>query len=139
MTVLNLMDRIASRSVGDDELRIPEWTLGDRMTKAMNLAGMSVNGMAEAFDVSRQTVGRWLSDRAVPKRSVLVLWAVGCGVDQQWLETGEPSPEAVRARAVVHPLGLEPRTRCLTAPAAQSVNHRLTAKRRGPILRVVAA
>lgn len=142
MTVTNLMERIAARRPSDDgdSMRVPDWTLGDRMTKAMTLAGMSVGGMAESFDVSRQTVGRWLSDRSVPKKSVLVLWAIGCGVDPQWLETGEPSPQAVRVPSVVHPLGLEPRTQWLTVPSdpdRQNVNRSLTANRRGPILRVV--
>lgn len=169
MTATSLRD-FTSR-YDDDERRIPEWTLGDRLTKSMRLAGLSASEMAEVFGVGRETISRWINDRGRPKPMYLMLWATGCGVDLEWLETGTPSAEAValaaeRAEkaqaanpevdglAAVHPLGLEPRTRCLTV-AWQScskcgaygflcrcwpdVNQRLTANRRGPVLRVVAA
>ena len=80
----------------EDELRIPHWDLADRMTKALRLSGLGVSEMAEAFGVSRQSVGRWLSGRVKPSRSTIYLWAASTGVDQEWLETGEASPEAVR-------------------------------------------
>lgn len=155
MTVTSLRD--FTTRYADDEKRIPEWSLGDRLTKSMTLANMSVAAMAEVFDVTRDTISRWINDRGVPKPMYLMLWADGCGVDLQWLQTGVPSDEAIalaekRAETnkaatansdglgSVHPLGLEPRTQCLTAWApgpAEAVNDRLTANRRGPILRVV--
>lgn len=153
MTTTTLRD-LTSR-YAPDELRIPEFDLADRLRKSMDLANMSVSGMGEAFGVTRDTVSRWINGRTKPSAAVLHLWAIGCGVDQQWLETGVPSAEAialVEARktaqaanpevdglAAVHPLGLEPRTRCLTVPPREVVNQPLTANRRGPILRVVAA
>ena len=153
MTVTSLRD--FTTRYADDERRIPAWTLGDRMEKSMRLAGMSVAGMAEIFDVDRNTISRWINSKIVPKSMILMLWADGCGVDLQWLETGVPSDEAValaEARATeankaatensdglgsVHPLGLEPRTQCLTVWADGAVNERLTANRRGPVLRLV--
>lgn len=150
MTLRDFTSRYA-----DDERRIPEWSLGDRLDKSMRLAGMTIDGMAEVFGVSRNTVSRWINDRGTVKPMYLMLWADGCGVDQQWLETGIPSDEAIalaEARekaqaanpevdglAAVHPLGLEPRTRCLTVQPREDVNPPLTANRRGPVLRVVAA
>ncbi|WP_408898657.1 helix-turn-helix domain-containing protein [Nocardioides sp. R1-1] len=109
MTAISLLDRLPRRD-DEDGARIPEWTLGDRLRKSMDLAGMGVGEMAEAFGVSRETVSRWLGDRTRPKKSTLWMWAAGCGVDLQWLETGEASPEAVRLQSVRHQ-GLEPRTR----------------------------
>ncbi len=108
MTVTSLRD--FTTRYADDERRVPEWSLGDRLRKSMDLAGMTVSEMAEIFGVGRETVSRWINDRGRPKPMILMLWADGCGVDHQWLETGEASPEAVRLQSVRHQ-GLEPRTR----------------------------
>jgi transcriptional regulator with XRE-family HTH domain len=152
MTVTSLRD-FASR-YADDDKRIPTWTLGDRMAKAMNVAGMSVGAMADIFGVDRNTVSRWINDRAKPKPMILMLWADGCGVDQQWLETGVPSTEAValaEARAEmtqaatpkgggldpVRHQGLEPRTRCLKALPGIGVNIPLAVDRGARHLRIV--
>lgn len=65
------------------------WTLGDRLGKAMRVAGISAAEMAEYLDVHRNTVSAYINDRQPPKRSVLRLWALRTGVSLDWLETGE--------------------------------------------------
>lgn len=68
---------------------VPEWNTGDRMRKALDVAGVGVGEMAEYLGVNRNTVGTWINGRIMPRRSTLVLWALRTGVPLVWLETGE--------------------------------------------------
>lgn len=68
--------------------RIPVFTLGDRMAKALDVAGLSRAEMAEYMDVSTETIRRWTTDSTPVRRSTLRLWALATGVDLEWLETG---------------------------------------------------
>ena len=77
-----------SRLRSGDDYFVPEWTLGDRMRKALEASGTPVGEMAEYLDVGRATIGRWLHDRTPVKRSVLLIWSATTGVDLEWLETG---------------------------------------------------
>ena len=67
---------------------VPDFTLGDRLRKALDHAGISVATMADVQGVGTATVSRWMHDRSPVKRGALMLWAIATGVDQQWLETG---------------------------------------------------
>lgn len=71
-----------------DEYFVPEWTLGDRMRKALEVSGTPVGEMAEYLDVGRATIGRWIHDKGPVKRTTLLVWAATTGVDPDWLETG---------------------------------------------------
>jgi transcriptional regulator with XRE-family HTH domain len=77
-----------ARQAPDPDALVPDWTLGDRMRKALDVSGTPVHEIAEYLDVSRQTIGRWLHDRGPVKRHVLITWAATTGVDLWWLETG---------------------------------------------------
>lgn len=59
------------------------------MRKAMEHAGMSVQGMADYLGVSRNTVSTWLHDRINPSRQTLMLWALRTGVDLVWITSGD--------------------------------------------------
>ena len=76
---------------------IPEWTVGDRMRKALDFKGISVQAAAEYLGVSRVTVSSYLGDRVPPKLATLRLWALWTGVPLEWLQTGRsptgPGPE----------------------------------------------
>jgi transcriptional regulator with XRE-family HTH domain len=98
---------IRLRSGGDDYM-VPEWTLGDRMRKALEVSGTPVQEIAEYLDVSRVTVGRWIHDRTPVKRHVLLVWAATTGVDPDWLETGTASPEAGRSVYAIRDSNPEP-------------------------------
>lgn len=63
--------------------------LADRMRKALRVAGMSVQDAAEALNVSRNTVGNWISDRTKPSQEQLVVWAAVTGAPHEWLLTGK--------------------------------------------------
>lgn len=64
------------------------FTLGDRLAKALAVANMSNQDMAEALDVSRNTVSNYINGNTHPKRLYLKEWAVRTGVPPEWLETG---------------------------------------------------
>lgn len=67
-----------------------EWDMADRLRKSLRHADVSVEQLAEELGYTRQSVSAWTSGRSIPRRSVLVTWALRTGVDVGWLETGEP-------------------------------------------------
>lgn len=68
---------------------VPEWDLADRLRKSLRVADVEVQEMAAYLGASRTTVGNYINGRTVPPRGSLVAWALRCGVDLAWLETGE--------------------------------------------------
>jgi transcriptional regulator with XRE-family HTH domain len=80
-------------STQTDLVGVPEWDLADRLRKSLREADdLKVEQLADELGYTRQTVSAWLSGRAVPRRSVILAWAVRTGVNPGWLETGE-TPE----------------------------------------------
>lgn len=65
-----------------------QFDLQDRLAKSLRVAGVSVQELAEYLGVNRNTVGNYLSGRTRPSRSILIAWALRCGVPIQWLEHG---------------------------------------------------
>lgn len=84
-----------------------QFVLHDRLRKALDVSGVSVQDMADACGVSRNTVGNWLSGRTKPSRGALMLWSTVTDAPLDWLETGTvpkmgaapvPDPEIEGAR-----------------------------------------
>jgi transcriptional regulator with XRE-family HTH domain len=48
--------------------------------------------MAAYLDVSRTSVSNWINGRIEPSTQTLRLWALRCGIDYEWLTTGQPGP-----------------------------------------------
>ena len=66
---------------------IPKWSLGDRLRKARQSAGIrSHKEMAARLGVSEDTIKRWEGDKYAPSRGYVLGWALECGVDAEWLE-----------------------------------------------------
>lgn len=65
-----------------------DFTLGDRLRKAREYAGLEIQELAAAVDVHRQSVTRYETDQARPKRGTLLLWSMATGVSVNWLERG---------------------------------------------------
>lgn len=65
------------------------FTLGDRLRKAREHAGLEIRELAAAVDVHRQSVTRYEADRAVPKRGTVLLWSYATGVSVAWLVDGD--------------------------------------------------
>ncbi len=79
---------------------IPEWTLGWRMQRALAHAGITVNEIADALDVSRGTISRWMNDKGAPPRPIYIReWALRTGVPYAWL-TGGPNDWAAASAQV---------------------------------------
>jgi transcriptional regulator with XRE-family HTH domain len=67
----------------------PAWTLGDRLRKSAQVAGLRSADMAEYLGVTRQTVSAWVMGHRTPGPMALRLWAQRTGVPLEWLTTGE--------------------------------------------------
>lgn len=93
---------------------VPTFDLGDRLTKARKVAGLSQGEIADAIDISRRSVSAYELGDSEPKRHVVLAWAMATGVDGFWLLTGEtPDPDGPGVSVFVRHQGLEPRTRWL--------------------------
>lgn len=70
------------------------WTfgLGDRLHKALRVAGVSNADMADYLGVSPNTIGNYTSGRTEVKMQTLRLWAMRTGAPLEWLETGIERP-----------------------------------------------
>ena len=90
---------------------VPTWSLGDRLRKARESTGASQGALASAIDMSHRAIGNYEANRRVPRRPVILAWAMATGVSMYWLETGEAPPSDDDGGAsVVRPKGFEPLT-----------------------------
>lgn len=66
---------------------IPQWTLGDRLRKARESAGMDQLELANRVGISRNTVSNYELGNGTrpPKVVVLRAWANECGVPYEWI------------------------------------------------------
>ena len=68
---------------------VPPLTLGWRLQRALDYAGISHAELMIKFEVSRQTVSRWCHDVGMPpKRFILEEIAGMCDVSDDWLIGG---------------------------------------------------
>ena len=68
---------------------IPAFTIGDRLRKAREFAGLDQGQLADAMGVSRKTISNNEGGGVKPRTIVVRAWALATGVDVTWLETGE--------------------------------------------------
>ena len=67
---------------------IPALTLGWRLKMA--LGDMPAHEMADALNVVRGTVSRWMADKGTPPRAIYIRqWALITRTDPTWLLTGQ--------------------------------------------------
>lgn len=72
---------------------MPVFTMGDRLRKAREEAGLGHSELARDIGVSRNTITNYERGHVQPRRGALMLWAMRTRVPVVWLETGEaPSP-----------------------------------------------
>jgi transcriptional regulator with XRE-family HTH domain len=69
-----------------------EWTLGDRLRKARQAAGVTPSEMAAYLGVERSMISRYQNDRSTPRVGYLRLWSMRTGVDLDWLRYGDTVP-----------------------------------------------
>lgn len=93
-----------------------EPNFGDRLAKAISVAGYTYIEVADILRVNRNSISNWTNCRSFPRARDLDAVADLCGVSVQWLlegfddnmPTGFEDDEA--SGHLVRPLGLEPRT-----------------------------
>lgn len=96
------------------------FTLGDRLAKALNIAGITSNEMGDYLGMSRTTISNYTNDRTDPKLQTLRLWALRTGVPLEWLRTGRIDGDTTPPSGEVGRMGLEPMTGGLwVAPVIQ--------------------
>lgn len=79
---------------------IPQWTLGDRLRKAREHAGMDQLELANRIGISRNTVSNYELGNGTrpPKVVVLRAWANECGVPYEWVvDNFRPTPAMTTA------------------------------------------
>lgn len=66
-----------------------DWDLVDRLNKSLRVSRRSVNEVAAALGVHRNTVTNYLSGRVTPDRRTLIAWAFTVGLPFEWLDVGD--------------------------------------------------
>lgn len=64
---------------------VPQWTLGDRMRKAREFAGLTQTELSDQIGIARSSISRYEGSHAAPSRPVLLAWSVCTGVSYRWL------------------------------------------------------
>lgn len=72
----------------------PMWTLGDRLAKAREHAGISAQDMAARLGVGRNTISNWENDRVSVSRAAILAYASVTGVPSWWIENDDDDPGA---------------------------------------------
>ena len=67
---------------------IPKWTLGDRIRKAREHAGLEQADLANALYMSRAAISAWENGHTTPAPRKVEVIARVCGVPASWLVTG---------------------------------------------------
>lgn len=68
--------------------QVPTWTLGDRLRKARETAGLTQIELSGMLGIARNTVGNYELGESEPKAALLARWATACGVPAVWLAFG---------------------------------------------------
>ena len=79
-------------SISTEGVSVPEWDQADRLTKALRVAEMSVQDMADYLEVHRNTISAWINGRTPIGSQSLRLWALRTGVPYEWLKDGKQAP-----------------------------------------------
>jgi transcriptional regulator with XRE-family HTH domain len=70
------------------DVRIPTWTLGDRLRKAREAAGLRQDDLAPMLHVARATLASWENNKHMPSYLAVLKWAEVTGVPVEWLAEG---------------------------------------------------
>lgn len=81
-------------------------TLGDRLARARDAAGMNQSQLARRLGVKLATVKNWETDRSEPRANRLQMLSGLLGVSFVWLMTGASQDEAAPSPAQM-PIGLQ--------------------------------
>lgn len=68
---------------------VPTIEIRHRLRIAREFAGYERDELADAIEVSRNTIGNAESGRSKPRKIMINAWALACGVPVSWIMTGE--------------------------------------------------
>lgn len=93
-----------------DRHDVPTWTIGDRLAKAREHAGLTQQAMADAMRIGRRSVVRY-EQRTDPPRAVVLAYSKVTGVPVWWIEgRDEPSTGDGGARSTIWDTAPRPST-----------------------------
>ena len=70
--------------------QVPEFEVRHRLWLAREYAGYTRSQLADALEVSRNTVLNAETGKTTPRKLMLNAWALACGVPVDWIVTGKP-------------------------------------------------
>lgn len=85
---------------------IPTWTLGDRLAKARDDAGISQLEMSRRLNVARNTVSNWENDHVAVTKATMIAYASITRAPLWWIEGTDPEDEATAITWYTAPLPL---------------------------------
>lgn len=88
MTQIGRRPRLGNMQMTNESAAVPEWTLGDRLRKARQYAGLEQTELAARIGIARSSITRYETDLGRPARPVLLSWALCTGTDLGWLAGG---------------------------------------------------
>jgi transcriptional regulator with XRE-family HTH domain len=123
---------------------VPQWTLGDRLRKAREIASLNQSEMAEQIGIARNSIANYEGGKYEPPRPVMIAWAFRTGVALDWLETGRVTAvpdddETHHNRSDAIPTGREQQPPTMAEIKGLRKRIPLRAPRMEPLLRLVAA
>lgn len=71
---------------------IPQILVQHRLRIAREFAGLEQTELADLMSVTRSTISKAENGTGVPRRTTIKLWAMACGVPEQWILTGDEPP-----------------------------------------------
>lgn len=94
---------------------LPVWTIGDRLVKARQFAGLSQTQMAQQLRIGRRSIVRYEASDD-PPRSIVLSYSAITGVPLWWFDDDPRSDPAVIQHYAQHSrLAAVPRPRILSA------------------------
>lgn len=70
---------------------VPDFAMRHRLQLAREHAGYTRQQLADAIEVSRNTVLNAETGKTAPRKLMINAWALACGVPASWLATGTQS------------------------------------------------
>ncbi len=91
-TVYPAVETPGDNGIGTMSNSSSDYTLGERICKARDIAGLSTAQLARRLGIKTATMHSWESDRSEPRSNKLVLLAGILNVSPTWLLVGRGAP-----------------------------------------------
>lgn len=80
---------MTTRTAQEEVAGVPAWTLGDRLRKSREHAGLTQGALADLVHAKDSTISGWERDQHRPSRLALIRWSEVCDVPLWWLTGAE--------------------------------------------------